>query len=62
MLFFYLQLCSEKKKKDGSQWVTDLLKSTKNTEHLLNVRRPASETEDSGEQDGGSDFKEPTKQ
>lgn len=42
--------------------LTDLLKSTKNPEHLLNVRHPASEAEDSGEQDSGSDFKEPMKQ
>lgn len=39
-----------------------LLKSTKDTEHFLNVKHSATETEDSGEQDGGSDFKEPTKQ
>ena len=61
MLFFYLQLCSEKKKK-GSQWVTVLLRSTKYTKHWLNVKHSATETEDSGEQDGGSDFKEPMKQ
>ena len=62
MLFFISSFALKKKKKDGSQWVTDLLKSTKNPEHLLNVRHPASEAEDSGEQDGGFDFKEPMKQ
>ena len=48
-MLFFLSPALLWKKKDGSQWVTVLLKSTKYTKHLLNVKHPATETEDSGE-------------
>lgn len=65
-LFFYLQFWypppAPHTHTNAPHWMAILLKSPKDTEHLLYVRHSASESEDSGEQNGGSDFKDLTKQ